>query len=249
MKKKIKMFTPYMKFSKREKNIVRYVDSKTGNTKFSRDDFLEVYSKVQKVEDLLFMAECVTYYTKTHQFKLTKREASMIEKTLTKPLNVKFDAVSAIYNKWAHPMESVHQLYRLYAKKHKPVRLTPNVKSNSSKSVKRLVGYNLFIQQQWKDSTDVLQAMVKNHGAKHVMNHLSKLWKSDPLMQEQYNLSAKTKNQMAEAKSDDNGEASAVDDNGEASAVDDSGEASAVDDNGEASAVDDNAMGAESVAE
>uniref|UniRef100_A0A6C0BPB3 Uncharacterized protein n=1 Tax=viral metagenome TaxID=1070528 RepID=A0A6C0BPB3_9ZZZZ len=154
------------------------------------------FQKVMDFEAVDFMSNCLLYYERAHNLVFRNKDAKVIERGHRNPKSVKYPAMRKIYDHYLCGMEEKH---RYYVQSQDPSLVKPpkRVSTAGRKRTPTVAPYNLYIQEQWKKRREEFQKIVSEQGIPNVMKLLSKEWKANPALKEEFQKQAAALNAQA----------------------------------------------------
>jgi hypothetical protein len=168
---------PKYNITKDIKTVLKKINSH--KTTLSPENLAMLQTSVTKIRDynaIVFMANALYYYQNHHSFMFKSKDSKIIGRALKKPQNMTFESLKTIYDYYLCGIEEVHHYYTKCKNQQKNKRHQIKLKKR-----KKYIGpYSLYIQQQWKERSEMLHKLKNEKSMPEVMRLLSQEWASNP---------------------------------------------------------------------
>lgn len=212
MKRKICEVATYCEsfnLSKKQKRILREIGSKSPTAPsvddLYQDDLKEMYTRAQSYEKLVDMVQCVLFYRDHHNIVVSPRDQRTLDRALSHTKDMDITKIQKLYDFYIGIFESNHRYFERSKRKEKTklkdaVQEKRKVKKDQRKKTK-YVGYNVFIQDAWKERGEAFKAMAaENKNTTEVIKLLGEEWKTSAELRAKYKAKADEMNaKLAEA--------------------------------------------------
>jgi len=162
-------------------------------------EIVDVYTQIVDQEAIRYMAKCLLYYEKHHNFVYKSRDQQLIERALAKSKGITFEKLKDVYERYnIQQVEDTQKYYNTFQRT--GVDPEPKTKrpAKAAKST-RCLPYNLFIKDSWLHRREEFNLISKTSSIADVMRKLSTEWKEQPELKIKYKEMADELNMAADA--------------------------------------------------